>query len=90
MNESHVITKDEEIVERLISHLRGLLHYHERVMPRNGVGVIDMDTMTERPCTWRNGKPCLYGIVQDEYACALREAIRCMEIVHGMEITDQI
>ena len=54
--------------EFFIHILRSLLHYHERMM-----------------IPLRNEEHCKYGVAAtDVYSDALREAIRCMEQVHGI------
>ena len=51
-----------------------LLHYHERMTMPVGQGLCQ--EMAEGKCP---GKPVL-----DQYADALREAIRCIKKVHGL------
>ena len=71
--------------ETYIRYLKGLLHYHECVIVEPPV---DRTTGEELPC-----KPigelyrCPRAAFTDEYAEALREAIRCMEAVYGQGST---
>ena len=64
--------------------LRGLLHYHERMMfgryrcPGTNCETVDKCEL--------EGK-CPNVVLMDVYAEALKEAIRCIEIVHKDELS---
>lgn len=66
--------------------LIGLLHYHERMMlmyeqcPCGGCDCADKSGVDK-------GK-CIKSLLGDPYADALKEAIRCLEIVHKGEFTE--
>lgn len=64
--------------------LRSLLNYHERMMlPKRTCPAGHCDTAEK--C---EGK-CPNSLFIDYYAEALKEAIRCIEIVHKEELTDE-
>lgn len=66
--------------------LLSLLHYHERMMlgrdqcPGGSCDAVDQ-------CPEMEGK-CPNAVFVDVYAEALKEAIRCIEIVHKGEFTE--
>ena len=72
--------------ESHIHTLRCLLHYHERMMlgHRQCPGG---NCETVNKCSVLEGK-CPNAVFIDEYAEALKEAIRCIEIVHKGESTE--
>ena len=62
--------------------LRGLLHYHERMMMGHRkcpCGDCEASKYTDGDCPT--------AVVLDAYSDALKEAIRCIEIVHKDELT---
>lgn len=63
--------------------LRCLLHYHERMM----LGTIFDAGSGGELCSRPGEGQCARVIFQDGYAEALREAIRCIEIVHKDELS---
>lgn len=73
-------------VESYIHTLRCLLHYHERMMlgHRQCPGGKCEKVNT---CSVLEGK-CPNAVFIDEYAEALKEAIRCIKIVHKGELTE--
>ena len=54
--------------------LQGLLHYHERVTMPVGQNL----------CKEMGTEKCPERLVTDQYAEVLREAIRCVRIVHDL------
>lgn len=60
--------------EACVGMLECLLHYHERAtMP-----------VTQDLCAKMGTEKCPERLATDQYAEALREAIRCIRIVHGL------
>lgn len=69
--------------EKCLSVLRGLLSYHERVFMENNC------VSCAEKCPRLFGGECPSMAMRDDrYRRGLKEAIRCVEIVHGSEITD--
>ena len=62
--------------------LRGLLHYHERMMLHRDCPAGSGDSTCEHKA--QAGGRCPNSVFIDSYAEALKEAIRCIEIVHGI------
>ena len=63
--------------------LRALLHYHERVMNDRCPGDHGSGCEAMKQTEGR----CPKAVFTDVYAEALREAIRCIEIVHKDELS---
>nr|DAR55415.1 MAG TPA: hypothetical protein [Caudoviricetes sp.] len=61
--------------EAAVRYLTSLLHYHERVTACAGGVIMSDGTAIDIP----------YGQLFDGYADALREAIRCVKQVNGIE-----
>ena len=72
-----------------LATLRGLLHYHQRMMlGSRGCPVVCQDNRCkEADCL---GGACPNALFLDCYAEALKEAIRCIEVVHKDELRDAL
>lgn len=70
MDVKHEVSK----AEYDITMLTALLHYHERISMPIGQGI----------CKQLNEEICPGKLAIDQYSEALREAIRCIRIVHKL------
>lgn len=66
-----------------LQYLRGLLHYHERMLL--GQKCPDVNGCHNQDLC---GGECPALLFTDSYSAALKEAIRCIEIVHAEELKD--
>ena len=82
-SEEMIICEPKKPVEPFlwqVDVLRGVLHYHERMMLHRDCPAGDEGTVCEHKV--QAGGRCPNSVFIDSYAEALKEAIRCMEIVH--------
>ena len=69
-------------MDTYIHILKCLLHYHERMM----MGMVFSEAHDKELCNNVEDGKCAKIQFADNYADALKEAIRCIEIVHKDEL----